>query len=145
MPMPVVVPDVSVILKWVLPSEDEPELEKAIELRDAIVTGDVHAVVPTLWLYEVGNILARRFPGRAQYVLDVLLRFDLVRAPRTAKWLNQALELTVSYGVTFYDAAYHAHAILQRGVFVTADERYVINAGEAGCVVRLGDWAADVA
>lgn len=65
MSAPVVVPDASVILKWVLPSTDESEIESAIALRDAIVAGDVRAIVPTLWIYEVGNTLSRRFPERA--------------------------------------------------------------------------------
>ena len=54
--------------------------------------------------------------------------------------LDRALALTQRYGVTFYDAAYHAHAIVERGVFVTADERYVERASEAGAVTRLSEW-----
>jgi len=57
MAVPIVVPDASVILKWLLPSQDELDLERAIALREAIMAGDVHARVPTLWLYEVGNTL----------------------------------------------------------------------------------------
>ena len=144
MAVPMVVPDASVILKWVLPSEDEPDLERAIALRDAIAAGDVDARVPTLWLYEVGNTLARRFPELAERALDTLVRFDLVIAPRSPRWLGLVLNLTARYGVTFYDAAYHAHAIARRGVLVTADERYVSRAEAAGAVVRLADWSADL-
>ena len=53
----IVVPDASVILKWVLPSADEPDLGLALALRDDIAGGRVRAVVPHLWLYEVGNTL----------------------------------------------------------------------------------------
>ena len=136
----VVVPDASVILKWVLPSADEPDTERALALRDAIAVGDVRALVPELWVYEVGNTLARRFPDRAGRALDYLLRFNLPGASRSSEWLGHALALTQRYGVTFYDAAYHAHAIVKRGVFVTADERYVARAGEAGSVTRLSEW-----
>ena len=111
MPVPLVVPDASVILKWVLRSEDEPDVVRAIALRDAILSGDVEARVPTLWLYEVGNTLARRFPEQAEHVLDVLSRFNLVSAPRTTRWMKVVLDLTNQYGVTFYDAAYHAHSV----------------------------------
>lgn len=142
MAAPLVVPDASVILKWVLPSQDEPDLVTAIALRDAILLGDVDARVPTLWLYEVGNMLARRFPDRAAQILDVLSRFNLVSAPRTSRWLKVALGLTRNYGVTFYDAAYHAHAITRRGTFVTADEKYIERAGAAGALTRLADWSS---
>ncbi len=50
MPVPLVVPDASVILKWVLPSDDEPDADKALVLRDAILEEDVRALVPALWL-----------------------------------------------------------------------------------------------
>ena len=135
-----VVPDASVILKWVLPTGDEPDLEQALALRDAIADGRVRAVVPSLWIYEVGNTLARRQPERAGRSLDVLSRFDLESAPQSPQWLESALYLTQRYGVTFYDASYHAHAIILRGAFVTADERYVGRAGQAGFVMRLPEW-----
>jgi predicted nucleic acid-binding protein len=140
MAAPLVVPDASVILKWVLPPEEAGDIERALALRDAIVNGDVVACVPALWLYEVGNTLARRFPDRVQRALDVLLRFNLTNAPLTARWLRTVLELTADYQVTFYDAAYHAHAINRRGIFVTADERYIQAAGSAGAVSHLSEW-----
>ena len=136
-----VVPDASVILKWVLPSGNEADLGPALALRDSIVEGRVRAIVPALWFYEVGNTLARRQPDRAERSLDTLVRFDLESALQSPQWLESALDLTRRYGVTFYDASYHAHAIVQRGVFVTADERYVRRAEDAGFVMRLSEWA----
>ena len=142
MAAPVVVPDASVILKWVLPSSaDESDVVPALALRDAVVAGEIRALAPELWIYEVGNTLARRFPDRAERLIDGLLRFDLPSAPRSRGWLAHALALTQRYGVTFYDAAYHAHAIMEEGTFVTADERYVAKAERAGFVARLSDWA----
>ena len=138
----VIVPDASVILKWVLPSRDEPDLGRALALRDSIADGRVRAIVPALWVYEVGNTLARRQPDRAEPSLAALLRFDLESAFQSHQWLECALVLTRRYGVTFYDASYHAHAIVGRGVFVTADERYVRRARDAGFVVQLGEWTA---
>ena len=128
------------ILKWVLPPAEEPDVDKALALRDSIASGGVRALAPELWVYEVGNLLARRFPNRAARLLDALLRFDLAIAPRSRQWLRRALELTQRYGVTFYDASYHAHAIVERGVFVTADARYLQRAGEAGSTMHLAAW-----
>lgn len=136
----VVVPDASVILKWVLPPATEPDVRQVLAVRDAIATGSARALVPALWIYEVGNLLARERPGEASRLLNVLIRFGLADAPRSPAWLRCVLNLTKSYGVTFYDAAYHAHAIVERGVLVTADERYVDRASAAGFVMRLSDW-----
>ncbi len=38
MPAPLIVPDASVLLKWVLPSEEEPDAGKALLLRAAVGT-----------------------------------------------------------------------------------------------------------
>ena len=142
MSMPLVVPDASVILKWVLPSENEPDADKALVLRNAILKEDVCALVPALWLYEVGNTVARRFPVHAAAWLAALMKFELQESSPSRQWLAAALQLTERYGVTFYDAAYHAVAIVHNGLFVTADTRYVSRANEAGAVVMLSAWAS---
>jgi predicted nucleic acid-binding protein len=140
MSMPLVVPDASVLLKWVLPSDDEPDADKALLLRSAILDEEVHALVPALWLYEVGNTVARRFPAHASGWLSALMKFDLEEAPPSQPWLAKALELTSRYEVPFYDAAYHAIALVHKGLFVTADTRYVNRVTEAGSVISLSEW-----
>ncbi len=138
----IVVPDASVLLKWVLRAPDEPDTDKALALRQAAISGGVILVVPRLWLYEVGNTLTRRFPAQAEPALEALLDFGLTEARRSPRWLRQTVSLARQHSVTFYDAAYHATALVRGGVFVTADERYVRCAGSAGSVVLLRDWKA---
>lgn len=142
MPVPLVVPDASVLLKWVLPSADEPDIDQALLLRAAIVNDAVRAIVPALWLYEVSNTVARRFPAHACAWLTSLMKFGLTEAAPSAAWLAAALELTRTYEVPFYDAAYHALAITRKGVFITADVRYVNRMAGEGTVVALSEWQA---
>jgi predicted nucleic acid-binding protein len=137
----VVVPDASVVLKWVLPSADEPEADRALMLRDAIADEDIIALLPPLWLYEVGNTLARRFPKHAEAWLATLLKFEVEEAEHSPEWLEATFSLTRRYGVAFYDAAYHAVAMVHDGVFVTADRRYVTRTRKAGSVQLLGEWS----
>lgn len=140
MPLQLVVPDASVLLKWVLPSDDEPDADHARLLRAAIRDEAVRALVPALWLYEVGNTIARRFPQHAEAWLSALMKFGLEEAPPSHAWLAKVLELTGRYEVSFYDAAYHALALLHEGLFVTADTRYVDRVKESGSVVALSEW-----
>lgn len=135
--MKLVVPDASVLLKWVVPTVEEGR-DSAIELREAAIAGTINLVVPPLWLYEVGNTLARRFPEHASQLLEALVAFGLVEKAATKAWREKALALTRDYSVTFYDAAYHALALVERGVFVTADSEYVERARKAGAVSLLG-------
>ncbi len=138
----IVVPDVSVLLKWVLPGDEERDTGAALSLRDEAIAGAVELVVPQLWIYEVGNTLARRFPADVDNLLRTLADFRLTEARLDSGWRAQAVSLAVTYGVTFYDAAYHATALARRGVFVTADERYVRRASGAGGVALLSRWPA---
>lgn len=137
--MRTVVPDASVLLKWVLP-QAENDTRQAIALREAAIAKRLVLAVPPLWLYEVGNTLARRYPDDAQVLLDALRQGPLRAVEPTRAWLSKALELTTEHGVTFYDASYHSLALLSKGVFVTADERYVRKVASESHVLALRDW-----
>ena len=104
------------------------------------MAGAIELVVPQLWIYEVGNTLARRFPDNADELLASLAEFGLTEARLDLRWRTWAVSLSVTYGVAFYDAAYHAVALGLAGVFVTADERYVSRASRAGGVSSLRRW-----
>ncbi len=140
MPVPLVVLDASVLLKWVLPWNEEPDADKALLLRKAIADGDVRALMPSLWFYEVGNTVARRFPTHAPGWMSALMKFGFKEVSPSHRWLEKVLELTRRYEVSFYDAAYHSLAIIHGGSFVTADTRYAARVAEAGSVVALGEW-----
>lgn len=140
MALPLLVPDASVLLKWLLPSELEPDAEKALLLRDAIADESVRAIVPSLWLYEVGNTVARRFPSHAEAWLSAMMRFGLEEVPPTPEWLTRTLDLTRQHDVSFHDAAYHALALMHGGLFVTADYRYAERVQASGSVIPLEDW-----
>ncbi|MYC87405.1 MAG: type II toxin-antitoxin system VapC family toxin [Gemmatimonadales bacterium] len=138
----IVTPDASVILKWVLPGDDEQDTDAALALRDEAAAGALDLIVPQLWIYEVGNTLARRFPDDADALLASLADFGLAEARLDSNWRRRAVSLSVTYEVAFYDAAYHAVALGLGGVFVTADERYVRRASRAGSISSLRLWQA---
>lgn len=88
----------------------------------------------------MGNALARRFPDGAVELLASLADFGLIEAKLDPRRRTRAVSLSVTYGVSFYDAAYHSVAIGLGGVFVTAGERYVRRASEAGGISSLRLW-----
>src|SRR5262245_27344937 len=132
MTLPIVVPDASVLLKWVLPSTDETDADQALLLRTAILEERVRALVPSLWFYEVANTVSRRFSAHAAGWLSALRKFSLEEARLSDEWLAEALQLVDRFDCTFYDAAYHAVALVNDGIFVTADSQYVKLAANAG-------------
>jgi predicted nucleic acid-binding protein len=138
--MKVIVPDASILLKWVLPSLEEEDQQKALKIRDLSLAGELTLIVPTLWLYEVGNILSRRFPEDASDSLQALLSYGLDEIPWNRAWLDKCFQITERFGVTFYDAAYHSLALRERALFVTADQKYVLKTEALGGVVSLRNW-----
>ena len=49
----IIVPDASVILKWVLEKEDESDHDTAARLQQAWLDESVELHLPKLWLYEM--------------------------------------------------------------------------------------------
>lgn len=138
--MKLIVPDASVLLKWVLPGEREPHVTEALEIRDAFVAGKIRLLVPALWFFEVGNMLGLYHPTTAEERLSALVDASIPEAALDREWQSVTLNLVNKHRVTFYDASYHALAIVNRGVFVTADAKYQRKLGSDSAVRILQDW-----
>jgi predicted nucleic acid-binding protein len=109
-------------------------------LRDAVAAGKLALRVPPLWLYEVGNILTRNFPAHALTLLESLVAFGMPEGDSGEQWRKETVTLVRERRVTFYDAAYHALALVEHGTFVTADGKYFTKAKEAGAIAFLADF-----
>jgi predicted nucleic acid-binding protein len=137
----IVVPDASVILKWVLEREDDPGHAQAIELQEALLAEEVEIRLPTLWRYEVGNVLGLKKPMMAMELMSALLAYEFDEVPlRTEYALDVLKHMQEVPGVTFYDAAYHVLALRTKGLYLTADAAYVRRAKRKGHVSLLADW-----
>jgi len=136
-----VVIDASVILKWILPRDSEPYQDQAQALATLIKGGSIQVGVPSLWYFEVGNLLARKYPLQAdQQLANLRLILEPCEIPGKTGWQKKILALVEQHGITFYDAAYHALAIIQQGVFVTADEKYLQTVRKEPHAMHLKDW-----
>lgn len=137
----IVVPDASVLLKWVLEKEEPASYQQALHLQAAFLAEEVELQVPTLWRYEVGNVLGLKQPRLAGDLMKALLGFELEEVPLqhdyTLEVLSHMQEIT---GVTFYDSAYHVLARRIQGMYVTADAAYVKRAKRKGHVTLLSHW-----
>ena len=139
-----VVPDASVILKWVLPREEEPGWDRARAILDRFVIGELNLAVPSLWYFEAGNTLVRRFgtsPGAG--FLRWLQELALPEVPPAEGWGRTALDLVADHGVTFYDASYLAVAMARGGTLVTADAAFVRKVGQRPGLALLDRFALE--
>ncbi len=139
-----VVPDASVILKWVLPRAEEPNWGQARVILEAFVSGEIELAVPSLWFFEVGNTLARRLGRRpGGQLLEGLLDLEIPVVPPETGWWSGAVSLVEDHGVTFYDAAYLAVARKVEGTLVTADAVFLRRIGSPADAVPLEGFSLE--
>jgi predicted nucleic acid-binding protein len=137
----IVVPDASVILKWVLQKDAEPDSAVSLALLEAYVGSAIDIRLPTLWRYEVGNVLGIKEPGLAREAMETLLTYQFREAPLERDYCLDVLRWMREFrGASFYDVSYHVLAMRSDGVYVTADREYVDRAGRRTDVVLLAGW-----
>lgn len=135
--MKVVVPDASIILKWVLGKNEEGQ-DKAKELLQEWVVGEHDFILPSLWSFEVGNILGLKRPDDAEKLMELLIEYKFKEHQMTKELAVESFELMNNYkGITFYDAVYHAVALENNGVLVTADKSYFKKVKETGKIILI--------
>lgn len=134
------VPDASVILKWVFDTPDEADRDAALIFLNRWVAGECELVLPSLWLYEVGNIIGRNIPGKAAEFMEMLIDYRIEEAPVSTPIARRTLAIMADCGVTFYNAVYHAVALERKGTLVTADAAYLKKAGKLGNAVLLAEF-----
>ena len=139
--MKLVVPDASVVIKWSLPDGAEEYQDTAGKLLDALAYERIWVNAPALWYFELGNTLARRHPDQADVSLQQLqAMLHGCVAGVSAEWRNRTIDLIRRYGVTLYDASYHALAIVNEGTFLTADEKYLQAVAADPRIIHLKRW-----
>jgi len=133
----VFIPDASVILKWVI-GEDEEGHNRAFEFLKGWLNYEHEFILPSLWVYEVGNVLGLKRPRDAENMIDLLLDYEFKECKITKGLLNMTFDLMKEYkGVTFYDAIYHAVAIHEDGALITSDKAYYNRVKAKGNIILI--------
>ena len=136
----VIVPDASVLLKLAFNSPDEGDKDNALAFLNAWLDGKVEILLPKLWSYEVGNVLMIKTPEMAYDLMEIFLGYHFNELDMTLDLCKETFNLMNKYHVTFYDAVYHAVAIMQKGTLLTADEAYSKKIRDQKHVLKLKDW-----
>ena len=129
------VPDASIILKWVIGEEGSGEAQAILEGW----LGQEHEfILPSLWKFEVGNVLGLKRPKDAATILSLLSDYAFPECELTKPLITSTFTIMNDCrGVTFYDAVYHAVAINQHGDMLTADKAYYEKAKKLGGIRLL--------
>ena len=115
--------DASVVVKWFVEEEGS---DKALEVRDRYVNGELKLIAPELLPFEVLNALyyKRLFTiGELKSVSEALDAFFFELYPRRDECAKLTLEVAQENIITIYDAAYVSLAILKNTRLYTADAK----------------------
>ncbi len=133
--------DASVILKWIVGSEREPDQEIAMRILDVWSHNKISILAPSLWKYEVGNFVGRVIPDDAEEKMQYLQDLNIKSIELTDKACFMCLNWMKTKDVTFYDASYLAVAFLADAVLLTADEKFVRKMNEKKHITLLKNLA----
>ena len=134
-----IVPDASVLLKWVLDADDEPFVEEAHAVLQAWLDDEVGLFLPNLWTYEVGNILCLKRPEDASSLLTALQELTIPITPMDRDLTKTTTTIAIAHRVTFYDASYLAVARRHEATLLTADEKFARRLQESNDVMSLSN------
>jgi predicted nucleic acid-binding protein len=86
--------------------------------------GKVGIAAPSLWTYEVANILGRALPEKASQKMKLLLDLQIDVVDCSELMTQQCFAWMKNHQVTFYDAAYLAAAYATDAFLLTSDEKF---------------------
>lgn len=126
---------------------EEDDRDQAIELIKELTNKNYQVIVPSLFLYEVLTIASvSNFPTQQAYeLITQYQRANLKLVELDSSCILKAIEICEtghkkSGFPSFYDASYHALAILNNCTFITADNRHISKTAQFGHIVLLKDW-----
>lgn len=115
--------DASVILKWFLKEEDT---DKALEIKQSYILGEIDLIEPDLLLYEFTNGL--RFQKginekEINEAIEDLFTFQINFITPTISSLKFTNSIALEYNTTVYDAFYISLAKETNSYFITSDSK----------------------
>jgi predicted nucleic acid-binding protein len=119
--------DASVLIKFYIP---ETLSDKAEQLLTRVEQGDVMLHAPDLIYPESGNILSKKRRMReltrseVEEITDAIVLLPL-KIEASKPLLPLAMDISIAYGITVYDAMYASLARIYETTMMTADRKLV--------------------
>jgi predicted nucleic acid-binding protein len=131
--------DASVAAKWF---NVEELSDKAANVKDAHVKGDIDLAAPIHLLYEVGNSIWRNkqlSDNDACDAISSIIRLDIQLFEPTVQRAQRAMEIARQVETSFYDAVYLQVAEEMKVPILTADQKQIRAGRSVARMLDLGD------
>lgn len=115
--------DASILIKWLL--NERKDLFNALKIIQDFMSQKIDLIIPTHCYYEILNTFGIKVPSKAITLYSQVLMLQIPEQRLTLENVFRALEIMHKIPkVSFYDAIYHAVAMENGGIMITADEKY---------------------
>jgi predicted nucleic acid-binding protein len=131
--------DASVAAKWF---NVEELSDKAANVKDAHVKGDIELVAPIHLIYEVGNSIWKNkqlSDNDACDAVSSIIRLDIQLIEPTVQRAQRAMELARQMETSFYDAVYLQAAEEMKIPLLTADQKQITVGRGVARMLDLGE------
>lgn len=137
---PFIILDASILIAYFAREKDgnEPGFSRlAYDMNNGKVMPGILSII----YWEIGNWVCRDYPHRATEILSAVLLCNFQEHALDIAIANMAAKIVHKHKkVTFYDASYHALAIIKNGTFITADKAYYNATHKLGHIKLLKDY-----
>jgi predicted nucleic acid-binding protein len=134
--------DASVIVKWYIANPDEQDAEQALAILEGIEASTITLIQPPHSLAEIADVLARELPELAvDYFLELSRIFDANATNPSNAAYQRAIKLSSQLNHHLFDTLYHAVALEENAILITADSSYYEKAEAFGGIVMLENFA----
>lgn len=132
--------DASVAVKWfVRDTNEEKDVTSAVDILIDIGKNNIELIQPPHWMAEVTAVLARLQPDMTDDAIDLL---DAMEIPTSAESnvYKLASHLATELNHHLSDTLYHAVALHENAMLITADQRYFRKSIYHGSICMLADF-----
>lgn len=133
-----IVLDSSVALKWIF--ADENGAEHAERVRNDHISGKSEIAVPSLFFYEIANVLATKVKlseKEALEAFELISAFEFKVYELSDSEYLETMTFSIRHKVSVYDASYHVLADRLGCSFLTADRKFWEKVKDAGVAELL--------
>jgi predicted nucleic acid-binding protein len=132
--------DASVAVKWFIrdPNE-ENDVASAVDILVGIGKNSIELIQPPHWIAEVTAVLARLQPDLSDDAIDLLDAMELPTRAESSVY-KLASHLATELNHHLFDTLYHALALQDNAILITADHRYFRKSVNHGSICMLADF-----
>jgi predicted nucleic acid-binding protein len=134
--------DTSVVLKW-FSEYGEDDLDRAFQIREYLLEGSVHFIVPELLFYELANALRYnpRFSTKdVSEAIDSVFDMELEVARIDKRIMEEAIALAFKYHITVYDAYFLGLSRAEGKPLITADYKFFEKMKGYKSIIKLSEF-----